>query len=272
MSEKKLPHYDMFIPMETISMDMGAFDALMRSNGVLMQHFRAIRCPIGVTDRHDIRSHTEHSVCSNGYIYRHAGDVTVFFSSNSTISKLDAIGVVDGSSVQVTLPRTYDDGGEELAVQVNDRFFLKELATTSVNTQLIEASITGVDRLQYKAVSVEHLIDSHGTEYALGDYEIQGGNVVWSKKRPPFDPETSRGCTYSIRYRYTPYWYVDRLIHEVRVARVTNWDTQSLELERAPHAAMLRREFLFENEERVSTTQGDARDTKSPRTGSFGPR
>lgn len=272
MSSQKTPHYEIMIPMETISMDVTAFDETLRSHGVLMEHWRAIRCPIGVTDKHDMRSHTEHSECSNGFLYRHAGDVTVFFSNNSTSSKLDAIGVIDGSTTQVTIPRNYDNSTNELAVQIYDRFYLKELATTSVNTQLVEAHITGIDRLQYKALTVEYIIDADKIEYAPGDYEIRDGNIVWGQRRPRFDPKTNRGTMYSIRYRYTPFWYVDRLLHEVRVTRVPNWETQKHELVRMPHAVLLKREFLFENEERVRNTPGDARDTKAPRTGSLGPR
>lgn len=269
----KTPRVDLNLPEEELGFDPAAFDTMIRGNGVLMQHYRAIRCPIGVTDIFDPRTHTNHSQCSNGFIYKHAGDVTVSFSGNSTSSRLQVMGIMDGSTVQVTVPRTYDDSDKEFAVQIYDRLFLKELATTSVNTQLIESSITGTDRLQYKAVEVEHVIDSHGAEYVPGDFEIQDGNVVWSKdRRPPFDPKTNRGTTYAIRYRYTPFWYVDRLIHEVRVAKVMKFPEQEVKLERMPHGLLLKREYLFENEERVRNVKSDERDQPSQRSGSFGSR
>lgn len=269
----KSARYDLNLPEEEIGFDPAAFDAALRGNGVLMEHYRAIRCPIGVTDIFDPRTHTNHSQCSNGFIYKHAGDVKVFFNGNSTSTRLQVMGLMDGSTVQVTVPRNYDSNGAEFMVQIYDRLFLKELATTSVNTQLIESHITGVDRLQYKAVEVEHLIDSHGSEYSFGDFEIQDGNIVWSgSKRPPYDPKTSKGTTYSIRYRYTPFWYVDRLMHEVRVARVMKFPQQEIVLERMPHGLMLKREYLFENEERVRNTPTSDRDQPSPRSGSFGSR
>jgi hypothetical protein len=225
-----------------------------------------------VTDIFDPRTHTNHSQCSNGFIYKHAGNVKVFFNGNSTSTRLQVMGLTDGSTVQVTVPRTYDDNGGEFAVQIFDRLFLKELAATSVNTQLIESHITGVDRLQYKAVEVEHLIDSNGVEYTAGDFEIQNGNIVWGEKRPPFDPKAEKGATYSIRYRYTPFWYVDRLMHEVRVSRVMKMPEQEIVLERMPHGLLLKREYLFENEERVRNTPTSDRDQPSQRSGSFGSR
>lgn len=266
----RAPRFDMDLPIEEIGFDPVAFDTMIRSNGVLMQHYRAIRCPIGITEISDTRSHTDHSTCSNGFIYKYAGDVTVSFSSNSTTSRLQSMGIMDGSTVQVTVPRTYDGRDEEFAVQIYDRLFLKELATTSVNTQLIEPHVTGTDRLQYRATSVEHIIDANGVEYSSSDFEIKDGNIVWVGKRPPFDPTIGRGTTYSIRYRYTPFWYVDRLVHEVRVGRILT--DNGPELARFPHGLLLKREYLFESEDRSRNTLGDDRDNKTPRSGSFGSR
>lgn len=264
---------DIIMANEVVRFDPAAFDMVLRSHGVVMEHFRAIRCPLGVVDKFDARSHGDHSNCSNGFIYKHAGDVTVFFSGNGSTAALEDMGIVDGSTTQVTLPRYYDGGSKEIAVQHYDRFFLKDVATFSVNTQLIEAHITGTDRLQYHAVEVEHVIDADGTEYSEGDYQIQGGRLVWTgSKRPQYDPKTSRGTVYSIRYRYVPFWYVKNIIHEVRVARIYDHQKDQEVLVRMPHAIQLQREFMFENEERARNGKIDERDVKAPRSGSFGAR
>lgn len=269
------------IPMETIGFDIMAFDQMLRSHGVVLVHFRAIKCPIGVDDRFDVRSHKEHDNCSNGFIYKEAGEVTAFFSGNSSNSFLEDAGVMDGSTVQVTLPRYYDGSDVEIAVQHYDRFYLKEVAAASVNTQLIEAHVTGRDRLQYPAVMVEDVCDKHGTWYSASDFSIQGGQIVWGPKRPPFDAVLGKGTTYTIRYRYTPFWYVKNIIHEVRVSRMFDYKKNKQVLVRMPHAIQLQREYVFENEDRVRNAPGsagsgggtpDARDVKSPRSGSFGPR
>ncbi|WNM70336.1 hypothetical protein [Myxococcus phage Mx1] len=261
-------------PFEGNQFDPALFDERLRAHGVLMQHWCAIKCPLGVSDRFDERTHHGHSNCSNGFIYKHAGDVTCFFNSNSSSARLEELGIWDGATVQVTIPRYYDcPKGQEVAVQNYDRFFLAEIATTSVTTQLVEAHITGRDRLQYRAVEIEYVIDANGVEYAAGDYCIDSGHVVWNgDRRPQFDAKTGRGTTYAIRYRYVPFWYVRSLIHEVRVAKVFDYEKNGQVLVRMPHALSLQREYAFENEERVATGRSDERDVKAPRTGSFGPR
>lgn len=273
MSQRPISN-NIFMASEVVRLDPAAMDMVVRSHGVVMQHYRAIRCPLGVEDRFDVRAHGDHGNCSNGFIYKLAGEATVFFSGNGSNSALEDMGVVDGSTTQVTLPRTYDNSEEEIAVQHYDRFFLKEVATSSVNTQLIEAHITGIDRLQYPAIKVEHVMDANGVEYGINDYDIVDGRLRWTgNKRPQFNADTNRGTVYSIRYRYIPFWYVRNIIHEVRVARVYNPKNNREDLVRMPYAVQLTREYVFENEQRsVNPSKADARDVRSPRSGSFGAR
>jgi hypothetical protein len=53
-----------------ISFDLEAFDNAIFSYGTKLVHYRAMRCPIGVTDRNDIHhSQADHDGCSNGFMY-----------------------------------------------------------------------------------------------------------------------------------------------------------------------------------------------------------
>lgn len=273
MAKIEPKHNNILMAQEVIHFDPDAFNMLLRSNGVEMVHYRAIQCPIGVIDRNDAaRNHSDHD-CSNGFIYKKAGTVTVFFSSNSSSSRLEDLGLMDGTTVQVTLPTHYDDTEEEIAVQHYDRFFLKEPKGTSVFTQLIEAHITGLDRLQYRAMKVEAIIDNRNVEYFDGDYVIEDGCIRWTgTKRPAYDPVNNRGAVYTIRYRYIPFWYVNNIVHEVRVGRRYDHVNEREEVVRLPYAVQLQREFMFENEDRKLRGDNDARDLKAPRSGSFGPR
>jgi hypothetical protein len=272
--QRRPPQYDILLPVEAISFDTSAFDQMLRSQGVVFEHYRAIKCPIGLDDRFDVHSHAGHDNCSNGFIYKFAGNITGFFSGNSSNSTLDDLGLIDGSTCQVTLPRYYDDkeNEDEVAVQHYDRFYLKDVAGTSVNTQTVEAHVTGIDRLQYPAVKVEYVIDAHGIEYTNDDFRIVEGRIHWGQRRPHFDPKLNKGTTYAIRYRYTPFWYVKNLLHEVRLTRKIDFQLNKQVVVRMPHAVQLQREFVFENEERTRNGPSDARDVKSPRSGSFGPR
>lgn len=258
---------------ETVHFDPDAFDFSIRSNGVTMLHYRAIKCPLGITDKFDVREHGEHD-CSHGFLYKFADSVTVQFTSNNSNALVKDLGIVNNATTMVTIPRTYDNSDEETAIQHYDRFFLKEVVASSVNTQLIEASITGVDRLQYNATSVEIILDANGVEYDENDFVIQNNKIRWvSQHRPQFDPKINKGTIYSIRYRYVPFWYVKDMVHEVRVCKVVDFATGGESVTRMPYGVVLQREYLFESEEaRTDESRADNRDTTSPRSGSFGPR
>lgn len=258
---------------ETVHFDPDAFDLNITSNGVPMMHYRAIKCPLGVTDKFDVRDHGEHN-CSHGYLYKYAGGVTVFFSNNSSNTAVKDLGVINNATTAITIPRMYDESNEEVAVQYYDRFFLRDPVASSVNTQLIEAHITGVDRLQYNATSVEVVLDANGAEYDENDFIIENNRIKWvSQHRPQFDPKLNKGTIYSIRYRYVPFWYVKDMVHEVRVCRTVDMATGAIVTTRMPYGVILQREYLFESEEaRTKENLSDNRDIKYPRSGSFGPR
>lgn len=263
---------DILIAQEVVRYDPAAFDMILRSHGVLMEHWRAVKCPIGITDRFDARNHGDHD-CSNGFLYEHAGDVTVFFSGNGAHASLEELGFIDGSTTQITIPRFYDNSDRQVLVQHYDRFFLKEAVAVSVNTQLVEAHITGKDRLQYIPTFIETVIDANGVKYSDNDFTVDKHALVWTgSHRPQFDAKLEHGTIYSVRYHYQPFWYVKNIVHEVRVCRLYDHAAQKEIVVRLPFALTLQREFMFENEDRKKDGVGDDRDVKAARTGSFGPR
>ncbi len=275
MAEKKPhTHFDIYIPSYSLSFDVPAFDDLLRQHGVVLVHYRALLCPLGVFDRDDSRSHADHDNCSGGFLYKSAGEVTVFFSGNQTSSVLENVGIIDGSTVQVTVPRFYDgEDQREVSIQHHDRFFLKDVQAFSISGEYFEASQTGVDRTHYQILQVEELMDAHGKEYRQGEhFIISNGNIKWLDTRPGFDPELNRGTICSIRYRYRPFWYIKTLIHEVRVSRDINPETGEIGLVRMPMACIIQREWVFEGEKRSTMGKADARDNPGPRSGGFGPR
>ena len=56
---------------EAITLDADAFDDLINSQGAMFEHWSAMRCPVGMVDKHDTmrRPHEHHENCSNGFIY-----------------------------------------------------------------------------------------------------------------------------------------------------------------------------------------------------------
>lgn len=255
---------------DVVHADVGYLDGVIDGQGIQFEHWRAMPCPIGKEDPYDSRKVHECSIgCSNGFLYMLAGDITAVFTGNSkSIQALDT-GLVTGASAQLTLPRLYDnDPTKEVAVAPFDRLFLKQNVGTVIATELFEHNIGGKDRLKYQAVAVEHLMDSHGKQYAQNeDFYLAGGQLEWrGTRRPAMNPETRKGEVCAIRYRYIPFWYIDRLLHEIRILR------NGYGVERAPMSVLIQREYFFESEQNNRNAPQSARQAVAPRDGSFGPR
>ena len=265
-----------FAPGTTVSFDAQAFDDSIRSQGARLIHYRAMRCPVGMIDKDDLRRpHDDHQGCSNGFIYIKAGCVTCLFTGNSDSMRQLDIGLLDGSTVQSTAPRFYDDCPTvPVEVAPFDRFFLVDEAITVPHWELVQAHETGRDRLHFQAESVTDVIDSRGHVFGPNDFTIQQGQIVWGPSAGPgIDPSTGKGRVYSIRYHYKPHWYVSRVMHQVRIAQVeTALDRQTM---RFPHSFLLQREYVFLNEDKDDQAKNpeSPRQVKGPGDGiNFGPR
>lgn len=236
--------YEVLMPHEAVALEPAAFDAFIHHNGIRLIHFRALPCPVGLQSKNDIRrTHDDHSGCSNGFIYQAIGRVTCLFLSNATqVRKLDA-GFIDGSSVSATLPRFYDnDPGRRVLVRPYDRFFLEEADITTGRPDVMERRQDGrPDRLAFPAVAVHLLVDANGVYYVQGtDFVLDRGDIAWAEGRGP-----AAGTVYSVWYEYQPYWYCDRLVHEIRVVPKADFvNTKAIKNERLAFAAILNREYV----------------------------
>jgi len=269
-----------------VSFDPDAFDAALRSHGVSLVHYVALRCPVGMTDLDDNRRpHEDHAGCSNGFLYSKAGCIKALMVGNQNKQDLRDIGFVDGASATSTFPRTYEDGEKDFYLAPYDRFYLNEESITVPTWQLSRCNESGTERLAFPAACVEHLVDSRGDTYKEGeDFHVHSGQVLWlpDGKRPINDLETGRGSVISIRYRYRPFWYCARLLHEIRVAQIEHPILDERRLIRMPQQALLNREFLFLNESHDDQARRDPRNkdsgpesprqTPEPDDGGFGPR
>jgi hypothetical protein len=268
---------------DVVHMDTGYTDAVVDGQGMLLEHWRALPCPVGKGDPFDMRKmHADHSGCSNGYIYEQGGDITALFVGNSKQLQALDVGFVTGSTVQITVPRFYtNDRTREVVISVLDRLYLKQTTNQEhpinvIAAQLFEHNTSGMDRVKYPINAVELIVDSHGKRYYQGDdFDVSNGQIAWrGTKQPGMDPETGKGEVCSIRYRYTPYWYVSNLMHEIRVVR------SGFGTERTPMTALLQREYAFENEQNDQgqrpgsspLANNSQRQAMAPRSGSFGPR
>lgn len=255
------------------SFDPEAFDHQIQSHGVRFKHMKAVPDPSGKTSRGDmIAVNKPNSANSDGFIYVEAGIVVATMSSNSSNTSIEEIGTFDHAVCYITMARNYEDNGEVIMVNEHDKFEPCDVELKVVGTQLLESSPTGVDRLNFPAYCIEYVIGSDGKQYKQGvDFELTSdGYVKWlNQNRPAWDETREIGQVIGVRYRYLAYFIVNRLIHEIRLALVTDPRTQKREVIRMPYQVELARENIFKDLNRSKETIGtsDPRFNNAPSVG-----
>lgn len=271
MTDKLLEYVQIDMPStEAIHMDMGYTDGVISGQGLLFEHWQAMPCPVGKDDPYDIRkAHADHAGCSNGNLYYFAGNMVCISTGISKDIRAMDVGVVVGSTMQITVPRFYEGNENKEAVPAtSDRLYLKDDNSRVIATQLFEHNISGIDRVKYPIMKVELLIDSHGTRYYQGEhFDLDGGQIRWrGTAQPGMNPATGHGEVCSIRYQYRPYWYIERFLHDLRILR-SGEDSVA-----APKAALIQREYVYEDERNDPQAAPSPRQGAAPSHGSFGAR
>ena len=249
------------------SFDLQAFRDFINSQGVRVVHFRAVPDPTGKTSRGDNRAiDGQARRSSDGFVYEEAGIRQVLVYSNAEQENFVAEGAIEYSTAYMTLP-DFDEDKPDCPVLVMpwDRFYLKDIEIRVLARQDIESNSTGIDRLNFPATCVEHLRDANGVKYEEGKhFQItEDGNIKWiSQVRPGWNQELGRGTVYSIRYRYTPFFVCNKLLHEIRVSQVTDSNTQERRVERMPYQIEVLRENVFRD---VNNADNDVQPKEDPR-------
>lgn len=255
--------------------DVDAFDEAIRAHGVRFIHYRGMRNPVGLIDKFDSRRpDDDHSGSSNGLIYTKAGCITALFTGNSKDLRAMDGGNLNAANAQITPARTYDCSDEPIYLAPMDKLYLEEESVMVTHQQLVDAHETGIDRLKFPALKVLDLIDASNVRYQQEtDFKVISGKVHWcGPNRPGTNPETGVGRVYAVRYLYRPYWLVDRLMHEIRMAQAEHPMTGARSTVRMPQAALIQREYVFEQEKADEEAAPSVRQTRSPRDGGFGQR
>lgn len=270
----KSPIAPLNLPYEKVTLDKVSLENFTKDSGPIFVHYKATPCPIGQVEKESIRTpHSQHSNCSNGFIYERAGEFRGPFTSNSAQLQLTDLGILDGSTAIVTMPRFYEGTGEQIYIDPYDKLYIKDNVVLSTFSEKIESSISGVDRLTFPVEKVETLIDNAGRKYTYGvDFQITDGNIVWtSDNRPGFDPAIGKGTLYSVRYLYVPFYYVSRLMHEIRIIVSSDLDG-NLSYDRGPYQIAIVREKFFAKQQVSENTEAVPSTVQSPGIGLFGAR
>lgn len=268
-AEQDLP---LQFPSQSVSFDPEAFDTLIRTHAVSLQHWRSIGCPGGLSEADEIHRSFDCSLnCSNGYLYICSGTIMGAFTGNNKEFRHLDLGLLDGSSATIILPRYYEKenpGAPDKAVQITtfDRIYLTDATVTTTTWEKFNCSLTNVDRLRFPIVQVVDIIDSLGQKYVCGlDFNVTDGRISWvTGKQPGPDPVTAKGRVVSIRYTYRPYYYVSRLLHEIRVNEIDNEYSGVRETIRFPQNVLVQREFVYLNEKNDPQNKPDKRFGQAP--------
>lgn len=242
-----------------IKFNLEAQEQFGKQIGVVFQHFAAIPSPIGQKDRGDYRRPDSlDTISENGFIYEKVGEFTGTIVGNSRNNKHNVAegGIFDDSTSRIVIPKFYNKSKKEISLLPGDRVYAKDIEIKVENYQKSEFNPRSSDVLQFPATSVSVLRDSNNIKYKQGvHFKIsKAGNIKWisGKNNPGIDPETGKGRVYGIRYHYLAFWYVQRLINEVRITNTGD----SSKPTRLPYHAVLQREYVYHNKNR-----GDAKDT-----------
>ena len=230
------------------SFDKDAFSNLLKSQGVKVTHYRAIPDPTGMAAIGDVHAVQAKRSSSDGFLYKKVGMMFASFLNNSSNWSIEVEGMIKADMAVMTMPIQYEDCPSPVLVAPFDRFYIEDVEVRVVTSHYVEANTTGIDKLQYPATCVEHLVDADQKEYTEDrDFKITSdGHIQWiSQNRPGFNEKTQRGTVYSIRYRYIPYFVVQKLLHEIRVSQITNEMTFERTLERMPYQILVIRENVI---------------------------
>jgi hypothetical protein len=242
----------------SVAFDLQAFLDAIIAHGLRFVHYRALRNPVGLIDRDDTRRpNPDTPLANNGMIYIKAGVVTALCISNTKEVKASDGGVVDSSTAQFTPLSHYECNGKQVFLAPFDKLYLEEESVLVSRQELIESSVTGVDRPKFPAVEILDCVDANGISYTQNiDFELDKNSLIhWLDKRPGQNIDSGKGIIYSIRYVYRPHWYVRRLIHEIRMIQQENVYTGEKTTVQAPQSAIIDREYYFESEASDSNTR-----------------
>lgn len=243
-----------------VGMNPEAFQKLIEGKGVYMQISRPVPCP-NIKDLHTGDHDPSCDRCHNGMMY--FGDKTFIgtFMGNNIQRQFEIQGQFDSEQVTIAVPTQAADGSD-LDVQLFDQITLMD-GNPVRYYQRVEANQSGIDRLQFPAISIEVIIDSTGNQYVADvDFTVYDGNVKWiSTNRPGYDLTIEKGIIYSISYYCRPLFTVISLPHQFRTTQALGAEGKPY-AQRYPSLAVCRKDFV---PYRTSTRT----DYPPPRNGSF---
>jgi len=245
-----------------VSFDASKLDYFITTHGVDWCLFTATPSVVGMIDKGDYRRPNQvDTISSNGYIYKKAGTFTGVLTSNSKSQSFgDMGGLVSQASGRVIMPRFFNKNcelakGERIYPCVGDRIYKNGAEKDSdlwvINFQRVDYDFGEDSKAQFPIKKVVSLNISTGEELVNGvDFLVtQDGDIRWiaGGRNPGLNPNTQTGLPFSIRYLYTPFFYISALPHELRLTSSIVSDGVN-DTVRLPYFLDVLREYLYQDQ------------------------
>lgn len=262
-----------------VNFDPVILDKTIVSHGIRFVHWIALHSPIGLIDKYDSRRPDVEAdtFTSNGRYYIKAGILMGLMSGNTKDARAIEGGIMHSAVAQFTPTRFYECGpnqeSQRVYLSVFDKLYLEQEDILVSRDELASFSEDGWDRLDFPAVQVQAVVDANGIRYECCDFQVEKGGIKWVGKRPGINPNTGKGVIYSIRYRYRPHWYVERLLHEMRLVSSEDQLRGRLVIP-MNQSCIVNREYVFLNKLKAEEANGpqNAESARAPSDGGFGPK
>lgn len=264
MSDFRDIHQSEFPRGESVAFDSQAWDDAVAAHGLTFVHWQAMPDPIGLQSKYDSRKPdaVNNTNVFNGFYYVKMGDVQAIMAGNTKEAKATSGGIVDSGIAQFTPATRYlceqNEEPKRVYLSPYDRFYLKDEGIFVPRGELVEASITGVDKTSFPIEQVLNIVDADGIVYNSNCYSINNGAICWKDSRPSFNVEINKGKVYSIKYLLRPFFYVHRMIHELRLMQIVDEMTGEHKLIPVNQSCIVQREYLFQNKQVDPSSQDPA--------------
>lgn len=205
-------------PVASFNRDL--FQSLMETKGFLAIHYKHAYNP----DRESVNgpANLNTQAVHRGFRYYDPRPVRHVPQSFQLQDRLTVQGIYGIGSVVMNMALDYDDAGDpdnrfkEKIAHFASRDIIIFPSLTDISRQNFEYNPNGPQRLQHKAKGISLLSDKNRDYVESRDFEIKDGLIVWlNGKRPGFSG--GKGDVITCVYYYSPIYYVQNLLHSLRV-------------------------------------------------------
>lgn len=214
------------------------FDKLIETHGVRINAYKTVLCPN--VKKVDTMEHEIDCTLCNGNLFvdRYPTEGYVFLQSQKIEKMFNVEGVFDDQMVLGSFVRG-------LYLQYFAKIELLDFTTTFY--EIIQRQIGNIDRLKYKALLVNYILDKNGIEYQQDkDFIITTDtkDIQWLSGNRP-----AQNVTYSIHYEYLLTFRVLRALHVNRFSQFGTSASTTVDPVEHSQQWVMKRDYLITKED-----------------------